>query len=66
MPEEAYEAAFSMVCEPALGVLRTGIELGRYMLLGKGEEATGGRNRDSITSDVDGGGDRRTVFGRRF
>ena len=42
----------SMVCEPALAYCARDIELGRYMLLGKGEEATGGRNRDSITSDV--------------
>ena len=40
----------SMVCEPALAYCARDIELGRYMLLGKGEEATGGRNRDSITA----------------
>ena len=34
----------SMVCEPALAYCARDIELGRYMLLGKGEEATGGRN----------------------
>ena len=28
------------------------IELGEYLLLGKGEDATGGRKRDSITSDA--------------
>ena len=27
------------------------LELGQFMLLGKGEENTGGRRRDSITSD---------------
>ena len=28
------------------------IDLGKYLLLGKGEEATGGRQRDSVTSDA--------------
>lgn len=42
----------SMVCEPALAYCAKDLELGQYMLLGKGEEATGGRNRDSITSDA--------------
>lgn len=42
----------SMVCEPALAYCAKDIDLGSYILLGKGEEATGGRNRDSITSDV--------------
>lgn len=42
----------SMVCEPALAYCARDLQLGSYMLLGKGEEATGGRNRDSITSDA--------------
>ena len=42
----------SMVCEPSLAQCARDIELGKYLLLGKGEEATGGRNRDSITSDA--------------
>lgn len=42
----------SMVCEPALAFCARDILLGEYILLGKGEEATGGRKRDSITSDV--------------
>ena len=42
----------SMVCEPALAYCARDIDLGSFILLGKGEEATGGRNRDSITSDV--------------
>lgn len=42
----------SMVCEPALAYCAKDLELGKYMLLGRGEEATGGRNRDSITSDA--------------
>ena len=42
----------SLVCEPALAQCAKEIDLGSYMLLGKGEEATGGRYRESITSDV--------------
>lgn len=42
----------SMVCEPSLAFCARDIELGSYLLLGKGEEATGGRFRDSITSDA--------------
>jgi ribonuclease-3 len=42
----------SMVCEPALAYCARDIELNTYILLGKGEESTGGRKRDSITSDV--------------
>ena len=42
----------SVVCEPALAQCAKDIELGSFMLLGKGEEATGGRFRESITSDV--------------
>ena len=42
----------SMVCEPSLAFCARDIELGEYLLLGKGEEATGGRKRDSVTSDA--------------
>lgn len=42
----------SMVCEPALAYCARDLQLGRYLFLGKGEAATGGRNRASITSDV--------------
>ncbi len=42
----------SMVCEPTLALCARDINLGSYLLLGKGEEATGGRERDSITSDA--------------
>lgn len=42
----------SMVCEPALAYCARDIDLNTYILLGKGEEATGGRKRDSIISDV--------------
>lgn len=42
----------SMVCEPALAYCAREIDLQKYIRLGKGEEATGGRSRDSIISDV--------------
>lgn len=42
----------SMVCEPALAFCAKDLELGEFLLLGKGEESTGGRLRDSITSDA--------------
>lgn len=42
----------SMVCEPALAYCARDIHLDAYILLGRGEEATGGRTRDSIISDV--------------
>lgn len=40
-----------MVCESALAHCAGKVDLGSYLLLGKGEENTGGRFRDSITSD---------------
>ena len=42
----------SNVCEPALAYCAREFELDKYIRLGKGEEQTGGRNRDSIISDV--------------
>ena len=42
----------SMVCEPTLALCAREISLGEYLLLGKGEDATGGRKRDSIVSDA--------------
>lgn len=42
----------SMVCEPALAFCANNLELGDFILLGKGEDASGGRRRDSILSDV--------------
>ena len=42
----------SLVCEPALAFAARGIDIGKHLLLGKGEEATGGRVRDSIISDA--------------
>ena len=53
MPEgQLTKLRASMVCEPALAYCAKDIDLGSYMLLGKGEETTGGRYRNSITSDV--------------
>ena len=53
MPEgELTNKRASMVCEPALAFCARDIDLGEYLLLGKGEEATGGRKRDSVTSDA--------------
>ena len=42
----------SMVCEPSLAFCARDLDLGSFLLLGKGEEATGGRKRDSVTSDA--------------
>lgn len=42
----------SMVCEPSLAYCARDLELHEYIRLGKGEEMTGGRLRDSIISDV--------------
>lgn len=53
LPEgELTKQRASMVCEPSLAFCARDLELGEFILLGKGEESTGGRNRDSITSDV--------------
>lgn len=53
MPEgQLTKLRASMVCEPSLAYCARDIDLGSFILLGKGEEATGGRKRDSITSDV--------------
>jgi ribonuclease-3 len=42
----------SIVCEPTLAYCARDIHLPEYIMLGKGEDATGGRERDSITSDA--------------
>jgi len=42
----------SIVCEPSLAFCARDLNLGSFIFLGKGEEMTGGRNRDSIVSDV--------------
>lgn len=66
----------SMVCEPALAYCARDLELGDYIRLGRGEESTGGRERDSIIADVveavigaiflDGGLEDAKVFINRF
>lgn len=53
MPEgQLTRTRASMVCEPALAYCARDLELNKYIHLGKGEEMTGGRYRDSIISDV--------------
>ena len=53
MPEgELTKLRASIVCEPSLAFCAQEIDLGNYLLLGKGEESTGGRERASITSDA--------------
>lgn len=42
----------SIVCEPTLAYCASELDLGDYLLLGKGEESTGGRERNSIVSDA--------------
>ena len=42
----------SIVCEPTLALCAETISLGQHLRLGRGEEATGGRSRASITSDA--------------
>lgn len=42
----------SAVCEQALAITGRELELGKYLVLGKGEEQNGGRMRDSIIADV--------------
>ncbi len=42
----------SLVCEPALAFCARDLDLEKFILLGRGEEVTGGRARDSIVSDV--------------
>lgn len=41
----------SVVSEPALAAIARGIGLGGYLLLGRGEDQTGGRDKDSVLSD---------------
>ncbi len=66
----------SLVCEPALAIDAREINLQDFIYLGKGEENSGGRNRDSIISDafeavigaiyLDGGMDVATKFINTF
>lgn len=53
MPEgELTKKRASMVCEPSLAMCARDISLGDHLLLGKGEDATGGRKRESVISDA--------------
>lgn len=53
MPEgELTRTRASIVCEPSLAFCARELNLGSYLLLGKGEENTGGRYRESLTSDA--------------
>ncbi|MCZ8520092.1 MULTISPECIES: ribonuclease III [Paenibacillus] len=42
----------SIVCEPSLVGFAEQLEFGAYVLLGKGEELTGGRTRPALLADV--------------
>jgi ribonuclease-3 len=53
LPEgEMTKLRASIVCESSLAKCAVRINLGDYLLLGKGEEHTGGRSRPSILSDA--------------
>ncbi len=53
MPEgELTKLRASVVCEGSLAKLARQMDFGQFLLLGKGEESTGGRNRDSILADA--------------
>ena len=53
LPEgELTKIRANIVCEESLSEVSKNIHLGKYMLLGKGEEATGGRERISILADA--------------
>ncbi|MCT2196166.1 ribonuclease III [Paenibacillus sp. MB22_1] len=42
----------AIVCEPSLVKFAENLEFGKYVLLGKGEELTGGRTRPALLADV--------------
>ncbi len=53
LPEgELTKTRASIVCEPTLAACAGDIRLGERLYLGKGEEATGGRLRNSVVSDA--------------
>jgi len=66
----------AVVSEPALAVIGRTLALGAYLLLGKGEEQTGGRDKDSLLADalealiaalyLDAGKDAAETFVLRF
>jgi len=53
LPEgELTKIRASLVCEKSLHIFAGKINLGKFLLLGKGEENTGGRERASILADA--------------
>lgn len=66
----------SIVCEPSLAICARDIGLGAFLRVGRGEEMSGGRERDSILSDafeavigaiyLDGGAEPARAFVQRF
>ena len=77
MPEgELTKLRAAVVCEPSLAELSRKLGVGRCILLGKGEESTGGRSRDSILADafeaiigavcIDGGIEAAKAYVMRF
>ena len=53
MPEgELTKLRATLVCEKSLCVFARELGLGKYLLLGKGEDKSGGRERDSILADA--------------
>ncbi|WP_096269917.1 ribonuclease III [Paucisalibacillus globulus] len=53
MPEgEMTKLRAAIVCEPSLDVFARSLNFGEHILLGKGEEMTGGRNRPALLADV--------------
>ena len=42
----------SIVCEPSLVIFANELQFGQFVLLGKGEELTGGRERPALLADV--------------
>ena len=45
-------ARADVVCEESLANVARDIDLGKYLYLGKGEDLSGGRNKDSILADA--------------
>ena len=53
MPEgELSKPRAALVCEKSLHIFAQKIKLGEFIMLGKGEEITGGRERPSILADA--------------
>ena len=77
LPEgELTKLRAATVCEKSLAGFAKKLELGKYLLLGKGENLTGGRNRPSIQADAfeaiiaaiyrDGGMEEARKFGLKY